>query len=81
MYSLTFVTFSGMTIPLGDDMDKEDVACEVKRRNTHARRRGLDVMKTENNTWEHTDDEAVMVGDDQGYLMVSRTATKRGRRW
>lgn len=71
-YDLVFVCYNGMNINILTDEEKEKVAVKVRLKLRFAREDGFTVNKIEKGRWEVYDDEAGMIGDDQGYLVIKR---------
>ena len=72
-YRAVFVCFNGMTIPLRDDMTRSEAKEYANTRKRRYRKLGFDVSYLGDGEWEYVDDQALMVGDDQGYLKIKRS--------
>lgn len=72
-YDVNFHTYSGMRIPIAENVDRDEAAAAVKRKNQAARRRGQPISKLGKNRWEHeTPEDAFMISDYDGILSVTR---------
>jgi hypothetical protein len=81
-YDVKFVTYSGMTIELGCGISRDEAQALVKEMNRAARQNGQPVtrIKRARNTWEHeTSEDAVLIGDTDGWLVVTRSRRCRSR--
>ncbi len=73
MFNVTFVTYSGMPIPIAEHVDREQAKAAVRRRLKRAKRNGQPISKVGNGKWEiETPENAFMIGDDDGFLIVRR---------
>jgi hypothetical protein len=73
MFDVYFITFSGMTIPIAERLNKADMMEKVRLRNRIARERGQPVAKVGKGCWEHgEEDDNGMIGDRHGILKVKR---------
>ena len=70
-YSLKVVTYSGMSIPMGEDMDREEVRSKIQRIKRNARRYGQPYSYLGNGEWEfETPEDAASISDHDGWLIV-----------
>lgn len=73
MYDVVFHTYSGMDIPLGENMSRDEAEGVIRRRLRAARRFGQPVTKIGKGRWEcQTPDDAWMVSDNDGVLAVRK---------
>lgn len=78
MYRVTFYTYSGMSIPMLATEDRDELKGFVQRYLRRKRRLGYYVqyLGKRNNSpgasWEIADENAAMIGDDQGFLSVRK---------
>jgi hypothetical protein len=85
-YTVRFNCYCGMSIPLGEDVTAGRAHAIVTSYNRRAQRSGITVerlMGRGRPEWEHSDEDAALIGDDQGILVVTRsrlTAGERSRR-
>lgn len=71
IYKIKFVSYSGITFNLYENLDLESVKQKVKLLNKIARKKGHIVTKIGKGEWEHeTPENAIMVSDQDGYLIV-----------
>lgn len=78
MFDLVFYTYSGMPIPLGEGLTKEEARHKVKSRIARARREGQPVSKIGKGEWEfETPESSALIGDDDGTLVLRRSHKKR----
>jgi hypothetical protein len=73
MLKITFITYSGMVIPVADFVTLKAAGSIVKSRCLAAKRRGQTVMKIGKNKWELcSPEDAAMISDHDGFLIVQR---------
>ena len=71
MFSLRFVTYSGMTIPMGEGMDKPQAKRRVQALKRRARRMGQPYSYLGNGEWEfETPEDAAAISDMDGWLIA-----------
>lgn len=72
MYDIKFVGYTGFVVTLRHGIER--IAAQEYCRGFVNRRRneGYDVSYIARGEWEIQDDNAPMIGDDQGYLVVRR---------
>ena len=79
-FNVTLASYTGMSIPLVEDVERGEAITAAKRHLRRARRRGCPVEKIGRGQWEiGTPDDACMVGDSEGILTI-RPHTRRYRR-
>jgi hypothetical protein len=78
-FDVTFYAHTGLNYRILDGASRDEAAERVKRRNRYYRKRGFAVSKVGKNRWEYEDEDCVMMGDDQGVLVV-KLAKRRRRR-
>jgi len=70
-WDVQFHTYSGMSIPFGDDVSKDEAKDIIRRRLRRAKRDGQPVTKIAPGEWEfECPDDAGMMSDDMGVLTV-----------
>ena len=73
MFSVQFVTYSGMPIPLLTSEDKREVLDYCRSRVKAARRRGQPVSNVGRGKWEfETPETAFAISDRDGFLVVRK---------
>jgi hypothetical protein len=71
VYKVTFYTYSGMSIPMGENISRDMAIEMVRKKNRWARERGQPVTKIGPGRWEHeTPEDAFMISDYDGILVV-----------
>jgi hypothetical protein len=71
MFSLKFVTYSGMTIPMGEGMDRAEARRKVQMLKRRAARLGQPHSYLGNGQWEfETPEEAAGISDMDGWLIA-----------
>jgi hypothetical protein len=70
-YDVTLEAYCGMSVPLGEGLDRDAVKGVVRSFLRRARRAGSPVTKIGKGRWEiETREDAVAVGDHEGVLIV-----------
>ena len=71
MFSLKFVTYSGMTIPMGEGMDRAEARRKVRMRKRRARRLGQPCSYLGHGEWEfETRENAAGISEMDGRLIA-----------
>jgi hypothetical protein len=78
-YDIDFITYSGMPIPILQDVDKETAKAYANKRKRRFREKGFYVQYVNKGTWEFNDENGFMVSDQEGFLTI-RKASKQRRR-
>lgn len=78
LYQVKMIAYCGLVVPLLRRANYEDARAEVAERLRSARKSGRVCVKTKPDTWEIlSPDDAVMVSDDEGYLVMREDNTCR----
>ena len=79
-YTVTFTSYSGMTVTFGESLSREEAETIIKRRLRLAHYLGNPVVKIGKGKWEiETPEDGRAISDNQGFLSVKPT-TKLCRR-
>lgn len=79
-YTVKFHSYCGLTLTLGEGLEREEAAAIIRARLKRAKRQGLPVSKVGKGEWEiETPDDAGSIGDGEGILTL-RATRKRYRR-
>jgi hypothetical protein len=76
-YDIDFVTYSGMPIPIRQDVTKEEAKAYANRRKRRFRKDGFYVMYLGKGRWEYNDENAALVSDYEGFLTIRPVSKKR----
>jgi hypothetical protein len=76
-YDVDFVTYSGMPIPILQDVSKEEAKAYANSRKRRFRKDGFYVQYVSRGTWEYNDENAALVSDYEGFLKIRRASKKR----